>query len=205
MNNVLNLGAGKFDIKALEDFGLEFDKWDTLVHLDTMFKNIPDAALDLSDTVNSIENNSNFGDRTNVIRCFEDVFFFLENCPIKFNEIFSARFFEHIGWSQLNFFLYLVADSMVSGGKLDIIVPNYKTLATRILDENVNHPDFEKENIVTTTELLNEPGMPHASIWTPDRAKYYLEYEGRFVVDSVQESFELDGRDIYMRVIARRV
>ncbi|MCK5016090.1 MAG: hypothetical protein KAS32_03380 [Candidatus Peribacteraceae bacterium] len=205
MINMLNLGAGKLVKADLEALGWKFDKWDTLVQLDTLFKNIPDVAVDLSGAVHAMEHNPSIGTSLNTIRCYEDAFHFLENCPVKFDGIFSARFFEHIGWSSLMYFIYLVADSMKQGALLDIIVPNYKTLATRILNEKVDAPDFEKENIITTTELLNEPSMPHSSIWTPERAKYYLEYEGRFEVEKIDSTFSFEGRDVYMRVAARRV
>jgi hypothetical protein len=96
---------------------------------------------------------------------------------------------------------------MEESGKVDIIVPNYNTLADMILNESVSSPDFEKDNILLTTELLNEPSCPHASIWTPERATYFWEFEGRFEVkpETVDPHFVFDGRNIYLRFQAERI
>jgi hypothetical protein len=42
-------------------------------------------------------------------------------------------------------------------------------------------------------------------LWSPLRAKYYFELEGRFVVENIEPKFLFDGRDIYMRFKARRI
>ena len=77
-----------------------------------------------------------------------------------------------------------------------------------ILDEDPLDPaggNFEAHNITLTTELLNEPSCPHASIWTPDRAYYFFGLEGRFEISVYHTNYEFDGRDIYLRFLARRI
>jgi hypothetical protein len=74
-----------------------------------------------------------------------------------------------------------------------------------LLEESTKSPNFEGENILLTTELLNEPSCPHASIWTPERAEYFWQLEKRFVVYDMFDKYEFDGRDIYMRFLLKRV
>jgi len=94
---------------------------------------------------------------------------------------------------------------MKIGAKMDVIVPNYRTLAGRLFDEDVSSPNFEAEDIITTFELLNEPYCPHSSIWTMNRVKHFLELEGRFKVTNMDPKFNFDGRDIYLRFQAERI
>jgi hypothetical protein len=91
------------------------------------------------------------------------------------------------------------------GGEIDIIVPNYRTLAKMLLNENVNGANFLKHNITLTYELLNEPSCPHASIWTKERANFFFTYEERFKITNFDPNYEFDGRDIYLRFIAKRI
>jgi hypothetical protein len=56
-----------------------------------------------------------------------------------------------------------------------------------------------------TTELLNEPSCPHASIWTEWRAHHLFTLEGRFKIKDIQKNFKFDDRDIYLRFIAERI
>jgi hypothetical protein len=114
------------------------------------------------------------------------------------------RFLEHVSFTQVNYFLYLVSTVLKKDGLVDIIVPNYVLLAQKILNEKIDE-NFESHNILLTTELLNEPSCPHASIWTPDRVRYFVELEGRFKVETLSAAYSFDGRDIYIRFLARRI
>jgi len=140
------------------------------------------------------------------INCRYDIFEFMERTKIIFDHIVIYRYLEHVSFTQLNYFIYLVSTVIHPGGIVDIIVPNYLTLADMIKYEDPYMKDFEASNIILTTELLNEPSCPHASIWTPIRAKYFWELEGRFKVNlnETEEQFLFDGRDIYLRFFARR-
>ena len=137
--------------------------------------------------------------------CNEDIFEFLERSMIIFDEIKCYRFLEHVSYDKVLYFIYLLSTAVHKDGLIDVIVPNYRTLAKRILHENINDPNFERDNIITTTELLNERSEPHASIWTIDRAKHYFELEGRFEVVNYNIEEEFDGRNMYLRFTAKRL
>ena len=144
--------------------------------------------------------------QTYEINCSYDIFEFMERTRIIFDHVVIYRYLEHVSFTQLNYFIYLVSTIIHPKGIVDIIVPNYLTLAHMIQLDDPYSKDFESSNILLTTELLNEPSCPHASIWTPTRAKYFWELEGRFDVsiNEIINRFSFDGRDIYMRFFARR-
>lgn len=137
--------------------------------------------------------------------CNEDAFTFMERTSLIFDRVCVYRFLEHIPMDRVLYFIYLLSTVVKKNGIIDVIVPNYMTLADMILNENVNDPEFERDNILVTTELLNEPGCPHASIWTKDRAEKFFHLEGRFKVREVNEHFVFDGRDIYLRFKAEKI
>jgi hypothetical protein len=133
-----------------------------------------------------------------------DAFTFLEKYPIKFDRIVIYRFLEHVARRDVLYFIYLMSTSLESGGIIDCIVPDYELLAHRILSEKPFSKNFEAEDIITTTELLNEPSCPHASIWTPKRIKKFFELEKRFILQELVTPFYFDGRSIYLRAIIER-
>jgi len=135
-----------------------------------------------------------------------DVFEFMERTSIVFDRIVIYRFLEHVSFTQVEYFIYLVSTVLNVGGQVDVIVPNYTILAEMILNEN-NDPAYNwpAHNILLTTELLNEPSCPHASIWTLERMKYFWQLEGRFKVGIQHPSFNFDGRDIYLRSFIERI
>jgi hypothetical protein len=191
---ILNIAAGKFEPVGLTDMDPYF-----LVNLDTMYYRISDPAVieqEYDDWIQTI--NQTF-------YCQEDAISFMERTRMSFNKICIYRFLEHISFTQVQYFIYLLSTITESGAWVDIIVPNYETLARLILNELPLAGNFEADNILLTTELLNEPSCPHASIWTPARARYFMELEGRFKVEDVIENYEFDGRDIYMRFWAERI
>ena len=126
-----------------------------------------------------------------------------------FDRITIYRFLEHVPMDKVPYFIYLLSTVTKPGAEIDVIVPNYNTLAHMILSEQANIAndvmDFEANNILLTTELLNEPSCPHASIWTEYRAQRFFRLEGRFTITEVDENFEFDGRDIYLRFKAERI
>jgi predicted SAM-dependent methyltransferase len=122
-----------------------------------------------------------------------------------FDKIVMYRVLEHIPMTEVVYFIYMLSTILKVGGKVEGIVPNYTTLAKMLLKENVLSKDFTSNNILITTEMLNEPRDPHASIWTPERIMKFFKLEGRFTVDSVDPEFQFDGRDIYILFTATRV
>ncbi len=138
----------------------------------------------------------------------EDIFKFMERTKIEFDEIACYRFLEHVHRDQILYFIYLMSTVVKKDGYIDIIVPNYYTLAKMILSEqweNIVSGTFTEHNILLTTELLNEPDSPHCSIWTVGRLYYFLELEKRFKVKTIDAKYSFDGRDIYLRCLAKRV
>jgi predicted SAM-dependent methyltransferase len=128
----------------------------------------------------------------------------MERTICMFDEVSCYRFLEHVHRDKILYFIYLVSTVLEKGGLFDIIVPDYEMLAHMILHDDPKSTSFTQDNILLTTELLNEPESPHCSIWTPKRLYYFLELEGRFKVKDINK-FDFDGRDIYLRCLAERV
>ncbi|MGD2072239.1 MAG: hypothetical protein PVG65_01975, partial [Candidatus Thorarchaeota archaeon] len=141
-----------------------------------------------------------------MFRCNCDAFRFMERCAILFDRVSIYRFLEHVPMDQVLYFIYLISTITKVGSEVEVIVPNYRILASKILNEDnpASMPDFEKHNILLTTEMLNEPSCPHTSIWTAARAVYFWELEGRFKVRLDDHRFNFDGRDIYLKFTAIR-
>lgn len=196
---ILNLGAGK--IKPILEKEM-LQQYITVVNLDTNYF----SSIDAREVEDFIENQSiNQTEIYEDLYCSCDAIEFMEKFRPQFDRICMYRFLEHISFTQLLYFIYLVSTCIKKDGIVDVIVPNYEVLAKMLLEESVKHPDFEKHNILLTTELLNEPSCPHASIWTVDRAKYFWEFENRFKIIDGWPQYEFDGRSIYMRFLAKRV
>lgn len=135
-----------------------------------------------------------------------DMFKFMEKTRSKFDIVFLNRILEHVGMDQVLYFIYLLSTITIKEHSvISVIVPDYAELARRLLKENVQEKGFHQDNILLTTEMLNERSDPHASIWTPERIKYFFEYEGRFHVPNVNRNFEYDGRNIYIQAFIMRV
>jgi predicted SAM-dependent methyltransferase len=139
------------------------------------------------------------------IHCNADIFDFLQRYSKRFDRVVVYRFMEHVRRADLSFFIYLLANIMEMGGMIDCIIPNYQVLARMLIDEDLRNSNWEAHDILLTSEIVNEPDDPHASVWTPERAIHYFELEGRFKVTDIDSTFRFDGREIYMRVFAERV
>ena len=193
-DQILNIAGGKWP-------PLDIKKPYFIVNVDTMYYNNDEPA--------TVEKEWAIWRRathkvTTLRNVRADVFEFMERTFMTFNRVCIYRFLEHVTFTNILYFIYLVSTVTEKGDRVDIIVPNYNVLAQMILDEDPRSPIFEENNILLTTELLNEPSCPHASIWTPDRAYHFWEMEGRFKVENVQPNFTFDGRDIYLGFQARR-
>lgn len=197
--SILNIGAGKIKPLWLDRLETYF-----LVNLDPMYS--PPGSLK---NRSAIEEKHCLWNHSKLQT--EEVFYndswenFLPKYLYYFDKIVIYRFLEHVPMVKVPFFIYLLSECLNVKDSVDVIVPNYEKLASRILKEDPFSPSFEAENILTTTELLNEPYDPHASIWTPKRAKYFFELEGRFELKEVIEEYEFEGRDIYMWFYAEKV
>lgn len=208
----LNIGAGKIlplswpEVEG-NDYYKRFYKDDYIVNLDKSYFNAMNP-----EEIESIHKSIQFNEylktkmtSSSFLYCNCDIYDFLERYKYKFDKIVMYRFLEHVPKTRVLYFIYLLSTCINTGGYIDIIVPNYKILAERITKEDVNNPNFEAEDIITTFELLNESYDPHLSIWTPDRAKHFFELENRFKFLKCQPEYNFDGRDIYMRFLVERI
>jgi len=137
------------------------------------------------------------------VKC--DIFEFLDNYIIPFDFIIMQRFFEHIPQDELLYFIYLLSTKTKSGSIIDLISPNYKLLAEMIINEKIDDPNFDKNDIIISTEVFNDLNDPHLNITTPERIKRLFEYEGRFEVELECPRMEFDGRNIYFRSVIKRI
>ena len=194
---ILNVAAGRF-------MPLELNQFDPrhIINVDLMYSM---GIERMSEIENKYMSWTNTEGRSDIVYCKIDIWEFLESFSQRFDHIAIYRFMEHIERPKLDYFIYLLSGVLRIGQYVDCIVPNYNTLASMVLGEKVGSEGWDAHDIVVTTELLNEPPDSHASVWTPERAKYYFEKEKRFKVESVTPRFKFDGRDIYMRFFARRV
>ena len=200
MKSYLNIAAGK--IKPI-DFNEKEKHF--LLQLDKMYFNATEPDL--------LEHRYQLWLDRNTKSTIEysnlDVFEFSGRFKYQFDMISCYRFLEHVTKPEVQGFIYLLSTALKLGGTLDIIVPNYETLADIILNETINeettHEEWERHDTLLTYELLNEPSMPHASIWTPQRIEYFFGLEERFDLVSLEPDYAFDGRDIYIRAIFTRV
>jgi len=202
--SILNIGAGKIDPTFLSSL---VDSY-FLVNLDIAYEDERCTKLiEIEKRNEKWKLESKFDSNARIIvqftnKSWED---FLPSCRVQFDKVVLYRFLEHVRMTQILFFIYSMSTVVKVGGTVDVIVPNYDDLAKRILEEDPGGHGFDAHNILTTTELLNEPEDPHASIWTPDRAEYFFELERRFQIVTLEEKFKFDGRDIYMWFQVRRI
>lgn len=190
---ILNLAAGKIE-------PLELPKKYCLINLDTIYAH----GVNLT-RVEEMCRESNVGIKR--IFCKEDAFEFMERVSFNFDRVVLYRFLEHISFTQVEYFIYLISTITSPGAVVDVIVPDYKILADMLMKDNPWKKNFHADNILLTTELLNEPSCPHASIWTRKRVVYFWELEERFKVDraTIETPVSFDNRDIYLRFKAVRI
>jgi hypothetical protein len=202
---ILNIAAGKFGpLPVTPDENLFIPKF--IVNVDTAFysEEMPHMIERMSDVWNQDED---LVTRNVYVR--SDVNEFMERTRLKFNRVCIYRFLEHVSFTDVLYFIYLVSTVTEKGALVDVIVPDYTILAELLLtEENYRDNDdfdFEAHNIILTTEMLNEPSCPHASIWTESRARYFWTLEKRFRIVNVIRGFKFDGREIYLRFVAERL
>lgn len=194
--HMLNVGGGKTK-PMLDDFIDENDSY-FLVNVDkSYFNGLTPEDIEVS--------YFDFEQNQLVYDCKYDIFEFLERTRIKFDTIFIHRFFEHLSRDKILYFIYLLSTITEEDSIIDLISPNYQQLAYMILNEDPkSDPDFDKKDIIISTELFNESNDPHQTITTPARIKRWFEYEGRFKVTGCSNPYDFDGRNIYFKSVIRR-
>jgi hypothetical protein len=197
---VLNIAAGKFLPEPIDKTEEIIPRY--ILNVDSSyFDNTKGSDIELD--INQWKSDRDRITKTKNLNM--DIFKFMERTSIIFDRVVVYRFLEHVTFTNVEYFIYLISTVIKKGAMVDVIVPNYIQLAEMILNDSPEDPDFKAKNIILTTELLNEPSCPHASIWTPERAKYFFELEKRFKVIATNEAYNFDGRDIYLRFIAERI
>lgn len=198
--SILNIGAGK--LRGLEEFrdyiNDEMDYF--IIHLDPNYLN--GVSAQFAEHEHEIWFKENGKKELNVN---EEIFEFLESYLHTFDFILIYRFFEHLSRDKLLYFIYLLSTITESLSLVDIISPDYGILGKMIAEENVYDPNFDKNDIILSTEIFNEISDPHKNITTPNRLKRLFKYEDRFVPYEEFKNYNFDGRNIYFRSIFRRI
>lgn len=192
-NLILNLAGGK--IPPLTDILTNFSN---VINLDISYEDYYTFI-----EIEKLHQRNTFGDGK-VYYLKHDAFDFLERTLINFDAICVYRFLEHVSKNNIQYFIYLLSNCTKVGGFVDIIVPDAKILAKMLLEENVDNPRWESDDLLITYELVADQPSPHLSIWTKDRLIKLFEREGNFSTISVEENFTFDGRNIYIRYKAVR-
>jgi len=139
-----------------------------------------------------------------------DIFDFMEHFKFKFDKITANRIFEHMEYCSGEIGRLLEACHTLSKPttKLDIIVPNAVILSKMLLDyETSSYPSIKSDNIklILNSEFNNIRHDPHLSCWSPKLAVEYIESEGTWEVEEIKPQINFAGRDIYMKIICRKV
>jgi len=195
---ILNLASGRI----FEPLDVN-EKVYTMINVDRLYRDIKNSdypELQRKYLKNKLEESSK-----KVFFLDNDIDEFLQKCVIEFDKICIYRYFEHVSWHDISYFIYQISEILKVGGILDIIVPDYDILSKKILDLDPERKSFEEEFILLNSEVVNEKYDPHQIITTKKIVKHFLELEGRFKVITTKRPFHFDGRDIYMRVIAKRI
>lgn len=197
---ILNVGAGRILPIDIDNFENSF-----VVNLDSSY--VSGKSIRSIDEIENYHRNSFLRkvSRKHAVRCNNDAFYFLESYKSKFDMITAYRFLEHVEFTKVAYFIYLLSQVIEVDGIVDVIVPDYSKLASMLLKEEIESPDFEAHNILLTTELLNDPSDPHASVWTRDRLEYYFQLEKRFILEHIEENFYFENRTVYIRAMFRRI
>lgn len=202
MKSILNIGAGKIKPLYIKNLTEKY----FLIQLDPMYQNF----VDMSNAEKFYKEwKYQIKENNTIVKVNNEAMDFLGTYCYQFDHIACYRYLEHVTKPEIQSFLYLISTALKVGGTLDIIVPNYEILADMIINETINedtkHAEWERHDTLLTYELLNEPSMPHASIWTPQRINYFFELEERFKVINIVECFKFDGRSCYLRAKILRV
>lgn len=198
---ILNLGAGKMkplDIdKNLND--LERSEYYYLINLDQGYPDDICESHIQEIYVRQLSENREY-------YCNMDMFDYLNKTLQTFDQVCMYRVLEHISFTQVEYFIYLLSTVMKAGSHVDIVVPDIRKLSQLVIEKlHPQDPDFRYWYTLLTTEIVNEVYDPHKSIWSAEMIKYFWELEKRFKVNSLVEDYEFDGRDIYIRAIIERV
>ena len=196
---VLNLGAGKIDLSRWANFG-------QVIHVDRYF----DPAT--SATISEAHNFYLSSDRnTTQCCCKSDIFGFVDNFQYKFDLVVAERIFEHMEYvgGEIGRLLEGINTLTTQNAKLEIVVPNAILLAEMLITyekeyDRFNQVDSLNTKLILNSELCNVKIDPHASVWTPRLAREYIESEGTWLIENIENKYRFAGRDIYMKITCKK-
>lgn len=203
--NILNIGAGKQ--KPLD---INNDHYN-LINIDPIYYKNNDISPQYIESM-ILNNVIQYPNKKYYLSEYANTF--MEKTILKFDLVCIYRYLEHIPMNDILYFIYLVSTVMEKGSCVDVIVPNYKTLSSMLLQYDDKYMlgemvgesiEFDEYNVLLTTEMLNDKSDPHCSIWTPNRLQYFWELEKRFAIKTIYDDFEYDQRNIYCRAIIERI
>ena len=196
---VLNLGAGKIDLSRWVHYGL-------VIHVDRYF----DPAT--SATISEAHKYYLSSDRNAAHCCCKaDLFEFVDNFQYKFDLVVADRIFEHMEYvsGEIGRLLEGINTLTNKDATLEIVIPNAILLAEMLIKyekeyDSYNQVDSLKTKLIVNSDLCNIKVDPHASVWTPRLATEYIESEGTWLIDSIEDQYRFAGRDIYMKITCKK-
>ena len=210
MKSLLNLGAGKID----NIDNSRYQSYTHVVHVDRYFdeKNSKSISQTEEYISHSAPGGTFVGDVVPTYACCRaDIFEFLDTFRYKFDDVIAERIFEHMEWTNGEIGRLIEAVNMISrpNATLTIVVPNSIKLAKMLLNyeehcDELDRIDLRKHKLIINTEFCNIRCDPHLSVWTPVLAKEYIESEGSWVIDSIDENYHFANRDIYMKIVCKK-
>jgi len=189
----LNLGSGKVDFKRYEEYM-------TTVHVDQSYKNVTSMETIVNEFTTIFVEPRQYLHQSNI-------FDFIDSFPYKFDAVFAERIFEHMDYigGEIGRLLEGINVLTNKDAELTIVVPNAILLSKMLIEyENRglpgNHINDLNVKLIINTEFCNFRADPHVSVWTPKLAYEYIESEGTWKIDEIEEQIKFAGRDIYMRI-----
>lgn len=190
---ILNLGAGKIDLNN------SIDPNDTIINVDRCYE----SGLSISEAESIFECSE-----PGLYFCKSNIFDFADSFKYRFDRVICHRIFEHMEYlaGEVGRLLEVINMLTVSKGTLEIVVPNSLLVAKKLqqLEKEMSGliipQKFMNELLIITSESTNIRNDPHLSTWTPKLARFYIESEGIFEVNSIEPKITFAGRDIYMRI-----
>lgn len=136
-----------------------------------------------------------FNNATNILE-------YLESCQDDlFSSIISCRYFEHIPWGELDYYLYQMYRVLTPGGTLTFVVPDFSKLG-KALNQLDSKFDYQRW-FTLNSEFFNEKNDPHSCLWTSKIAEKLLTGEG-FFNDINVNPITIDGRHWYIEINAKK-
>jgi hypothetical protein len=204
----LYIGSGKIDLRKLEKNSFNNNKTFFIIFLDRSYKQGNDF-LNIEQDYSDWKLSENPEDQSKF--CNLDIFEFMDSFKFKFNYIEANRIFEHMSYVSGEIGRLIEACNVLSteDATLEIIVPNAISISEMLLDlekkgSDFSHAEYLNRVLIINTELQNCSPDFHASTLTPRMSKVYIESEGTWNIDKIDEKVSFMNRDIYMKILCSK-